>query len=109
MGLGLDNLFSPGPRPLPRRVVRPGQGARGEGPGRLSLAGYLKAKAGLAAAIRSAKGPLQTKFRVRTQDETGKPVEKEFDIPPEDQAYHFHLRMGDPGGDRRRGDGSSRR
>ena len=53
-------------------------------------------KARFVAALRNAKGSAQTKFRTQVRDEDGKLVEKEFDIPQEEQAYQLLVRMTDP-------------
>ena len=103
-GLGLDNLFSPARDLFLEGLYVRTQGHEAKGLARLALAGYLKAKAGLAAAIRYCQGAAPDEVTGPNSGRDGKPVEKEFDIPPEEQAYHFHLRMGDPGGDRRRGE-----
>jgi thiol-disulfide isomerase/thioredoxin len=96
VGLELGNILTPSRDLFLEGLYVRANGHESKGLARLSLAGYLKAKAGLAAALRNAKGPLQTKGRFQIKDDDGKSVEKEFDIPPEQLAYHGLARMCDP-------------
>ena len=96
VGLGLDNLCSPARDLLLGGLYVRAKGHEAKGLAAVALGQYLEMKAKYVAAISNTKGPAQTKFRTQIRDEDGKLVEKEFDIPQEEQAYQLLLRMTDP-------------
>lgn len=96
VGLGLDNLGSPARDMFLEGLYIRAKGHETKGLAMIALGQYLEMKAKAAAALRNAKGPAQTKMRTQTFDEGGKLVEKEFELPQEQLAWHLHLRMTDP-------------
>jgi thiol-disulfide isomerase/thioredoxin len=72
------------------------KGREAKGLATVALGQYLEVKAKVAASLRNTKGPAQMKMRTQTFDEGGRLVEKEFDLPQEQLAWHLHLRMTDP-------------
>ncbi|MGA2705264.1 MAG: TlpA disulfide reductase family protein [Isosphaeraceae bacterium] len=96
VGLGLDNLGSPARDMFLEGLCIRAKGHETKGLATIALGQYLEMKAKAAAALRNAKGPAQTKMRTQTFDEGGKLVEKEFELPQEQLAWHRHLRMTDP-------------
>ena len=96
VGLGLDNLGSPVRDMFLEGLYIRAKGHETKGLAMVALGQYLEVKAKAAAALRNVKGPAQTKMRTQTFDEGGKLVEKEFELPQEQLAWHLHLRMTDP-------------
>jgi thiol-disulfide isomerase/thioredoxin len=96
VALGLDNTCSPARDLFLGGLYVRAKGHEAKGLATVALGQYLEMKAKTAAALRNVKGPAQKKMRVQTFDEGGRFIEKEFDIPQEDQAYQLHLRMSDP-------------
>jgi thiol-disulfide isomerase/thioredoxin len=96
VGLGLDNLSSPGRDMFLEGLYIRAKGHETKGLATIALGQYLEVKAKIAASLRSVKGPAQTKMTTRTLDESGKLVEREFELPQEQLAWHLHLRMTDP-------------
>jgi thiol-disulfide isomerase/thioredoxin len=96
VGLGLDNLGSPARDMFLEGLYIRAKGHETKGLATVALGQYLEMKAKAAAVLRNAKGPAQTKMRTQTFDQGGKLVEKEFELPQEQLAWHLHLRMTDP-------------
>jgi len=96
VGLGLDNLGSPARDMFLEGLYIRAKAHETKGLATIALGQYLEVKAKAAAALRNAKGPAPTKMRTQTFDAGGKLVEKEFELPQEQLAWHLHLRMTDP-------------
>jgi len=96
VGLGLDNLGSPARDMFLEGLYIRAKGHETKGLATVALGQYLQQKARSVAWLRNAKGPAQTKMRTQTYVEGGKLVEKEFELPQEQLAWHLHLRMTDP-------------
>ncbi len=96
VGLGLDNLGSPARDMFLEGLYIRAKGREAKGLATVALGQYLEVKAKVAASLRNAKGPAQMKMRTQTFDEGGRLVEKEFELPQEQLAWHLHLRMTDP-------------
>ncbi len=96
VGLGLDNLGSPARDMFLEGLYIRAKGHETKGLATIALGQYLEAKARVAEALRKIKGPAQTKMRTQTFDEGGRLVEKEFELPQEQLAWHLHLRLTDP-------------
>jgi thiol-disulfide isomerase/thioredoxin len=94
VGLELDNVFSPRRDTLLYGFLASAKGREAKGLARLGLAKYLERKAQYAAGTRKLEGRM--KYRYKTVDENGAPVEKEVAQPDEEYAYALLLRLCDP-------------
>jgi thiol-disulfide isomerase/thioredoxin len=98
LGLGLDNIFTPGRDLLLDGIYVRATSRETKGLARLALGNYLAAKSTYAAGVRKGMetGTLKDVMRAETYNDSGKLVEQEFPFPPEELAYRQQIQLCDP-------------